>query len=174
MQAALQVECRAEDQALPTPPQTAQQSPQQSVQQAAPEDVRFGGTIERSYNYHRQHLTSADMQPMRSQIELGGIPQANGWYNYGFPMRSYRYGWFGAERPHPSARDVASRVLRRQGADVVSPRVLIAGTHVRRCFTRDLSPALPGVDTAVSTMPKQNPRQSRGPMNIQIVKRRFE
>jgi hypothetical protein len=88
----LQVDCRAEEETLSTP--------QQSVQQAAPEDVRYGGTIERSYNYHRQHLTSAELQPMRSQIEMGGIPQANGWYNYGFPMRSYRYGWFGAERPH--------------------------------------------------------------------------
>ena len=96
VQISLHVNCRAEDEALPTPPQT----PQQSAQQTVPEDVRFGGTIERSYNYHRQHLTGADMQPMRSQIEMGGIPQANGWYNYGFPMRSYRYGWFGAERPH--------------------------------------------------------------------------
>ena len=86
VQISLHVNCRAEDEALPTPPQT----PQQSAQQTVPEDVRFGGTIERSYNYHRQHLTGADMQPMRSQIEMGGIPQANGWYNYGFPMRSYR------------------------------------------------------------------------------------
>ena len=51
-------------------------------------DVRSGGVLGESYNYHRQQ--PLPMQPMRSQIELGGIPQANGWYNYGFPMRSYR------------------------------------------------------------------------------------
>lgn len=56
--------------------------------------TRTGGVIEDSYYYHRQG-------PMRSAIEAGGIPQANGWYEYGFPMRSYRYGWFGAERQYP-------------------------------------------------------------------------
>jgi hypothetical protein len=55
---------------------------------------RSGGALEYSYDYH--HL-----QPMRSQIEMGAIPQANGWYEYGFPMQSYRWGWFGAERHYP-------------------------------------------------------------------------
>ncbi len=55
---------------------------------------RSGGVIEDSYYYH--HLG-----PMRSAIEAGGIPQANGWYEYGFPMQSYRWGWFGAERHYP-------------------------------------------------------------------------
>ena len=55
---------------------------------------RSGGALEYSYYYH--HL-----QPMRSQIEMGAIPQANGWYEYGFPMQSYRWGWFGAERHYP-------------------------------------------------------------------------
>jgi hypothetical protein len=56
--------------------------------------IRSGGVIEDSYYYH--HLG-----PMRSAIEAGGIPQANGWYEYGFPMQSYRWGWFGAERHYP-------------------------------------------------------------------------
>ncbi|HEX4412568.1 MAG TPA: hypothetical protein VH107_03000 [Lacipirellulaceae bacterium] len=56
--------------------------------------TRAGGVVEDSYYYHR-------LGPMRSAIEAGGIPQANGWYEYGFPMRSYRWGWFGAERNCP-------------------------------------------------------------------------
>jgi hypothetical protein len=56
--------------------------------------IRSGGVIADSYYYH--HLG-----PMRSAIEAGGIPQANGWYEYGFPMQSYRWGWFGAERHYP-------------------------------------------------------------------------
>ena len=96
VQASLVVVCVADDEPLPTPPQQVQQQP---MSQSASDDMRSGGLVAHSYEYHRQHLTKADLQPMRSQIELGGIPQANGWYNYGFPMKSYRYGWFGAERP---------------------------------------------------------------------------
>ena len=55
---------------------------------------RSGGIVADSYYYHH-------VQPMRSAIELGGIPQATGYYNYGFPMQSYRWGWFGAERNYP-------------------------------------------------------------------------
>ena len=81
--------CASAEESLPTPPQTS-----------AAESFRSGGKVEESYNYHLQQ-SRVSMQPMRSAIELGGIPQANGWYNYGFPMRSYRYGWFGAERQPP-------------------------------------------------------------------------
>jgi hypothetical protein len=77
------------EESLPTPPQTS-----------AAETARSGGTVEESYYYHLQH-SGVPLEPMRSSIERGGIPQANGWYNYGFPMRSYRYGWFGAERKPP-------------------------------------------------------------------------
>jgi hypothetical protein len=77
------------DESLPTPPQAN-----------AAESVRSGGKIEESYEYHLRQA-GVPSQPMRSAIELGGIPQANGWYNYGFPMRSYRYGWFGAQRQPP-------------------------------------------------------------------------
>jgi hypothetical protein len=47
-------------------------------------------------------------RPMTSAIERGGIPQANGWTSYGFPARSYHWGWFGAERHYP-------RVMWHQG-----------------------------------------------------------
>ena len=56
--------------------------------------IRSGGILNESFNYHHP-------QPMRSAIETGCIPQATGWYNYGFPMQSYRWGYFGAERHYP-------------------------------------------------------------------------
>jgi hypothetical protein len=84
------------DESLPTPPQSS-----------GTQDVRSGGKVEESYKYHLQKA-GVPLQPMRSAIERGGIPQANGWYNYGFPMHSYRYGWFGAERQPP-------RVMWHQG-----------------------------------------------------------
>jgi hypothetical protein len=80
--------CAAADETLPPP-----------ARPNAAMGVRSGGVLGESYNYHRQQPTL--LQPMRSAIERGGIPQANGWYNYGFPMQSYRYGWFGAERHDP-------------------------------------------------------------------------
>ena len=63
--------------------------------------IRSGGILNESFNYHHP-------QPMRSAIEMGCIPQATGWYNYGFPMQSYRWGYFGAERHYP-------RVMWHQG-----------------------------------------------------------
>jgi hypothetical protein len=42
-------------------------------------------------------------RPMESSILLGRMPQANGWYSRGFPMHSYRWGYFGAERRYPRA-----------------------------------------------------------------------
>ena len=100
---------------LPTPPQSdpppALPSQMNAPQPIAPQanasqptmqpDLRNGGVLERSYYYHRQQPTAGTLQPMRSAIEAGCIPQANGWYNYGFPVQSYRYGWFGAERHDP-------------------------------------------------------------------------
>jgi hypothetical protein len=93
--------------------------------------VRSGGVIEDSYYYH--HLG-----PMRSAIEAGGIPQANGWYEYGFPMQSYRWGWFGAAL---SARDLARRVLWGLHSDGLSRvlsgeaawRAKLAGYWWKRC-----------------------------------------
>lgn len=52
-------------------------------------DVRYGGALAESYEYHRQpgHV-AAHTSP-------------SGWYGYGFPVSSYRWGWFGAERYYP-------------------------------------------------------------------------
>jgi hypothetical protein len=72
----------------------AQNAVSEPAQYGGATTYRSGGVIEDSYYYH--HLG-----PMRSAIEAGGIPQANGWYEYGFPMQSYRWGWFGAERHYP-------------------------------------------------------------------------
>jgi hypothetical protein len=74
---------RAQEERLPPP-----------AQGSAATTIHSGGVIADSYYYHHQG-------PMRSAIEQGGIPQANGWYEYGFPMQSYRWGWFGAERNYP-------------------------------------------------------------------------
>jgi hypothetical protein len=57
----------------------------------SPADVRAGGVLATSYGYHRQaHVAS----PM--------IAHAGGWYGYGFPVQTYRWGWFGAERYYPT------------------------------------------------------------------------
>ena len=53
--------------------------------------MQYGGAVfEESYFQGLQ-------QPMRSQIETGGMPQATGWTDYGFPSRPFRWGYFGAE-----------------------------------------------------------------------------
>lgn len=59
-----------------------------------PQEFRSGGRLEASYNYHRQ-------PPMSAAVETPTITPANGWYNYGFPVQSYRWGWFGAEHYYP-------------------------------------------------------------------------
>ena len=52
-------------------------------------DVRDGGVLAESYGYHRQATRPAT------------YPPAGGWYGYGFPVSTYRWGWFGAERYYP-------------------------------------------------------------------------
>jgi hypothetical protein len=54
---------------------------------SAPTELRGGGVLEESFAYHPQpppvhqaHATSA---------------RDGGWYGYGFPVKSYRWGWFG-------------------------------------------------------------------------------
>ena len=97
----LATNCQAADERLPTPPQQQQTS----QPQASPKDAPSGSTTQHSYEYYRQQLAQSQLQPMRSQIELqpmrsqieqGRMPQATGWHSYGFPMRTFRYGWFGA------------------------------------------------------------------------------
>ena len=57
-------------------------------------DVRNGGVLEESYGYHRQGQEHQSLRP-------GPYPPQDGWYGYGFPVSTYRWGWFGAERYYP-------------------------------------------------------------------------
>jgi hypothetical protein len=57
-------------------------------------DIRNGGVLEESYGYHQQGGE-------RHSYRHGPYPPANGWYGYGFPVSTYRWGWFGAERYYP-------------------------------------------------------------------------
>jgi hypothetical protein len=53
-------------------------------------DVRNGGAVAESYAYHRGGPAPGTISP------------ACGWYHYGFPVSSYRWGWFGAEHYYPT------------------------------------------------------------------------
>lgn len=57
-------------------------------------DIRNGGVLDASYGYHRQAQANQSVRP-------GPYPPAGGWYGYGFPVTTYRWGWFGAERYYP-------------------------------------------------------------------------
>lgn len=57
---------------------------------AAQEEPRWGGVLEESYQYHRQ------AQPATAG-RTGATP-----YRYGFPVSSFRWGWFGAARYYPT------------------------------------------------------------------------
>jgi hypothetical protein len=57
-------------------------------------DIRNGGVLDASYGYHRQAQANQSVRP-------GPYPPAGGWYGYGFPVSTYRWGWFGAERYYP-------------------------------------------------------------------------
>ena len=77
-----------------------------------------GGVLAESYHYHRQGEAHG------RQAHPTIAPEA-GWYGYGFPVQTYRWGWFGAERVLP-ARHLAPRLLRRLLPLGLSRRVLIA------------------------------------------------
>jgi hypothetical protein len=53
-------------------------------------DTRSGGVLQESYDYQR-----GGQAP-------GLISPATGWYHYGFPVSTYRWGWFGAEHYYPT------------------------------------------------------------------------
>jgi hypothetical protein len=55
-------------------------------------DLREGGVVSDSYGYHRYGA------PLAGQT----IPRPGGWYGYGFPVKTYRWGWFGAARYYPT------------------------------------------------------------------------
>jgi hypothetical protein len=57
-------------------------------------DIRNGGVLDDSYGYHRQAQAHQSARP-------GPYPPKEGWYGYGFPVTTYRWGWFGAERYYP-------------------------------------------------------------------------
>jgi hypothetical protein len=57
--------------------------------------IRSGGVIEESYIYHRQ-------QPTRPLGAAKSVEPAGGWYGYGFPVSTFRWGWFGAAHYYPS------------------------------------------------------------------------
>jgi hypothetical protein len=58
-------------------------------------EIRSGGVIEESYIYHRQ-------QPGRMAGSARSVEPAGGWYGYGFPVSTFRWGWFGASHYYPT------------------------------------------------------------------------
>jgi hypothetical protein len=52
-------------------------------------DVRAGGVLDVSYNYHVQGPESG----------VAGPPSP--WYGWGFPVQTYHWGWFGAQHYYP-------------------------------------------------------------------------
>jgi hypothetical protein len=58
-------------------------------------EIRSGGVLEESYVYHRQspgHMAGA----------ARSVEPAGGWYGYGFPVSTFRWGWFGAAHYYPT------------------------------------------------------------------------
>ena len=51
-------------------------------------DMRAGGVMDVSYNYHTQGPNAVGRPP-------------SPWYGWGFPVQTYRWGWFGAGRYYP-------------------------------------------------------------------------
>lgn len=62
---------------------------------AAAQEIRTGGVLEESYAYHRQ-------QPLGTAGAARSIEPAGGWYGYGFPVSTFRWGWFGAAHYYPT------------------------------------------------------------------------
>ena len=58
-------------------------------------EIRSGGVLEESYVYHRQ-------QPMQMAGAARSVEPAGGWYGYGFPVSTFRWGWFGAAHYYPT------------------------------------------------------------------------
>jgi hypothetical protein len=62
-------------------------------------DVRFGGVLQESFAYHRPGY--GDPQTVGRASSHRTIAPSGGWYGYGFPVQTYRWGWFGAGRYYP-------------------------------------------------------------------------
>jgi hypothetical protein len=57
-------------------------------------DIRAGGVIDVSYNYHQQ--------PTSGNGAVGHeLMSPSPWYGWGFPVQTYRWGWFGAQHYYP-------------------------------------------------------------------------
>src|SRR5262249_28936440 len=72
----------------------AQETAEAPLQPPLRPAIRSGGVIEESYIYHRQ-------QPTRALATTKSIEPAGGWYGYGFPVSTFRWGWFGAAHYYP-------------------------------------------------------------------------
>jgi hypothetical protein len=59
------------------------------------QEIRSGGVIEESHTYHRQ-------QAARAAGAAKNLEPAGGWYGYGFPVSTFRWGWFGAAHYYPT------------------------------------------------------------------------
>lgn len=62
-------------------------------------DVRAGGVLSESFRYHRPGFD--EPHSLGSIAPHATIAPADGWYGYGFPVKTYRWGWFGAGRYYP-------------------------------------------------------------------------
>ncbi len=65
----------------------------ESMQMAPATELRSGGILEESYAYHRQRPATYGA--------VGPVAPAGNAYRYGFPVETFRYGWFGAGRNYP-------------------------------------------------------------------------
>lgn len=81
------------------PSTTAPDDRQPAANGSGPNAPRSGGLLEQSFNYRRQPQL---LQPQLQEVGApAGYARAGGWYGYGFPVQSYRWGYFGAERNYP-------------------------------------------------------------------------
>lgn len=62
---------------------------------APPADMRRGGALAESYQYHRLGPAAVSALPHAAYQPSAGA------YRYGFPVESYRWGWFGASHYYP-------------------------------------------------------------------------
>src|SRR3954453_15384951 len=58
-------------------------------------EIRSGGVLEESSAYHRH-------PPMQTAGVARSVEPAGGWYGYGFPVSTFRWGWFGAAHYYPT------------------------------------------------------------------------
>ena len=71
-------------------------------------DIRYDGVLAESYGYHRAEKGVRNLLPERpAGYSVQKVPDpfsgafSGGAYRYGFPVQTYRWGWFGAEHYYP-------------------------------------------------------------------------